>query len=105
MSDEGLYKDLSKIDTALHAPARIAVMVFLLPRNHAKFSTIQKALGVTAGNLSSHLKKLSRSSYIDIEKTFVDEKPLTVIHLTPEGQRAIVKYTEILNTALSSGLD
>ncbi len=95
------FKDFSKVHPALHAPARIAVMLFLLSKRHAKFSLIQRALGLTAGNLSSHLKKLSQSGFIDVEKVFIDEKPATILHITSLGQSEILSYANLLNSALT----
>lgn len=76
-----------------------------MPRSHSKFATIQKTLGVTPGNLSSHLKKLEKSHFIDIEKKFVDGKPTTIVYLTTDGYNGIIQYTKILNKALSDQLD
>ncbi|MHA2029945.1 MAG: transcriptional regulator [Candidatus Kariarchaeaceae archaeon] len=101
MNSVDSFKDFTKVHSALHAPARIAVMLFLLSQRRAKFSLIQKALGLTAGNLSSHLKKLSQSGFIDVEKMFVDEKPVTILHITSIGQREILSYTSLLNSALT----
>ncbi|MCY3413671.1 MAG: transcriptional regulator [Candidatus Heimdallarchaeota archaeon] len=101
MSERLPWIDISNTDPSLHAPARIAILLFLLPRSKAKFSTIQKTLDVTPGNLSSHLKKLESSNFIDIEKKFVDDKPTTVVHITSSGLSAITSYAKILNRAIS----
>ena len=102
MSDDIPWLDITNVDSALHAPARIAIMLFLLPRSKAKFAIIQDALGVTPGNLSSHLKKLETSNYVAIEKVFVENKPTTIINLTPEGYGAIRNYANILNNAIDN---
>lgn len=94
------WRDLTKIDQALHAPARIAILLFLLPRSKAKFSTIQNTLDLSPGNLSSHLKKLESSGYVDIEKLFVDNKPTTIIYLTTTGFKAVSEYAKLLSSAL-----
>lgn len=75
-------------------------MVFLLSVGQAKFTVIQKVIGISSGNLSSHLKKLSKEVYIAIEKKFVDDKPITVVFINPTGIQAIKEYVELLNNAL-----
>ena len=90
MSTDEPWKDTMELDDALSTPARIAILLFLLPRSKVKFSIAQKALGITAGNLSAHLKKLAESEYIHIEKVFVESKPTTLLMITPKGHSNIV---------------
>jgi DNA-binding MarR family transcriptional regulator len=92
------------LDPALSTPARIAILLFLMPRTQATFPTIQKALGVTSGNLSSHLKKLDESEFIIQEKKFVDNKPMTVVTISSKGHQAIVKYVTALNSAIEGSI-
>ncbi len=100
LSSEKPWKDTMDLDDALATPARIAILLFLMPRSKATFSMVQKALDVTAGNLSSHLKKLEEREYVIIEKKFVDSKPTTIIEMTMRGHSNIIKYINILNSAL-----
>ncbi|MNV22693.1 hypothetical protein D3C71_1136800 [compost metagenome] len=53
-------------------------------------------LEATQGNLSVHLKKLEEASYVAISKSFVNNKPLTRIAITPEGRTAFAAYLEAL---------
>ena len=67
---------------------------------------IRKALGLTAGNLSSHITKLSQNELIIVEKLFIDAKPTTVISLNEKGSKAMKEYslemTKILGSMLNS---
>lgn len=94
------WKDTMNLNEALHAPVRIAIMLFLLSNIRAKFSVVQKALDITSGNLSSHLKKLEEEEFVFIEKAFVEKKPTTIISITQLGISAIFQYVEILNSAI-----
>lgn len=49
-------------------------------------------LGLTFGNLSSHMSKLEEAGYIDVEKEFVEKKPVTRLSLTEEGRSAFADY-------------
>ncbi|RMG30208.1 MAG: ArsR family transcriptional regulator [Methanobacteriota archaeon] len=93
-------RKLLDIDEVIHTPARLAILLFLLPRPNATFPEIKEALSLTSGNLSSHLKKLQSHRYVDISKAFVDLKPTTIVSITPEGRRAVNEYASFLRRQL-----
>ena len=70
---------------------RLGILVLLKIHNNLPFSEIQKALGITSGNLNSHLTKLQEKKFIMIEKKFVNLRPRTVIYLTNEGKNALLE--------------
>jgi DNA-binding MarR family transcriptional regulator len=94
------WKDTLNLDELLHSPIRFSILVFLLSNNHSKYREIQKALSLTAGNLTTHLKKLSEAEFIEIEKVFIDAKPTTIVHLTEKGRQAVKEYSENLQDIL-----
>lgn len=98
MTDAGL-------DPVIHAPARLRVVATLaaLPvGDEVSFPVLQKLLEMTAGNLSTHLRRLEEAGYVDVVKTHEGRKPVTYIALTATGRRAFETYTEHL-TALLKG--
>ena len=52
---------LSKIDTVIHAPARLKVMTQLYVLEAADATFLVNRTGLTWGNLSTHLAKLEDS--------------------------------------------
>ena len=92
--------NLVKINSVIHNPARLAILLFLLPRNKESFRIIQKVLGLTAGNLSSHLKKLEQAGLVEVEKTFQKAKPITIIHLTLLGRSTVLQYVDTMSQVL-----
>ena len=92
------------LDVDLHNPTRLSILMFLLPRGRAPFTIIQKALGLTSGNLSSHVKKLQNKGFIEVKKKFIDLKPTTVLYLSPEGRNSIVEYASNLSSVLQNML-
>ena len=99
MSDKNI-KRVVDLNTLIHTPARLAILMFLMPRGCATFPEIIEALELTSGNLSSHSKKLASADLLEIEKTFVGDKPTTIIYITQQGRSAILQYAEILKSAL-----
>nr|WP_255494567.1 transcriptional regulator [Sulfurovum sp. bin170] len=72
-------------------------MVSLLISNeNLPFKALKESLGVTDGNLSSHLSKLEKEEYVVIEKTFEGKRPKTIVHITPKGREAFALYIEAL---------
>ena len=98
-------KTVLAVDDIIHAPGRLALLMFLIPRRQASFVVIRKALDMTAGKLSNHIKKLEASQYIVVEKRFIDLKPTTLINLTKIGREGVLKYASQLSNVLASMLD
>ena len=80
---------LMEEDSDTMVPVRLSVLVYLYFTQHATFSVLQKKLGLTSGNLSSHLKKLENLGLIRISKRFVDLKPTTFAVLTKDGAERV----------------
>ena len=59
-----------------------------------------KLLDMTAGNLSTHLRKLEDAGYVRQSKTHAGRKPVTYLALTPQGRRAFEDYTQALTGLL-----
>ncbi len=94
---ESLLEDLS---SPVHEPVRLGVLMLLHLNPVLAFSTIQKALGVTSGNLNTHLAKLEDEGFISKEKGFVDLRPRTLVFITDNGRTALVGYSGLLKQVL-----
>ena len=103
-SEESDLESIVNINEIVHSPARLAILLFLLSRNETTFSIVCKALKLTRGNLSTHLKKLEKTKLVYIEKRFVDAKPTTIISLTTEGRKQVLDYASNLTSILSERL-
>jgi len=87
---------LGKIDEVIHGRLRLGIMVYLADAEIADFTELKTVLEATQGNLSVHLKKLEEANYVAIAKSFVNNKPLTRVSITPEGRKAFAAYLEAL---------
>ena len=85
---------MAAIDKIIHERARLMILTYLASneKQEVSFNELQEKLEFTSGNLSVQLKKLKEADYIDIHKTFKDNKPYTTIHVTPEGSEALHTY-------------
>lgn len=89
--------DIDAIDEVIHGRVRLGVMAFLSTAGAADFNELKRRLQTTDGNLSVHLRKLEDAGYVGVEKSFVGRKPLTRIHITPEGRSAFVGYLDAMS--------
>ncbi len=85
-------------DPLLHQGIRSKLVSLLISNEEMPFKALKEALGVTDGNLSSHLAKLEKEKYISIEKTFEGKRPKTVVKITPTGREAFESYIEALKS-------
>ena len=85
------------LDRLIHEPGRLAIMTVLSSVTDADFLFLQRATGLTKGNLSSHLSKLEDAGLVTIEKRFIRKKPNTNVALTPLGRRRIAEHWKQLD--------
>jgi DNA-binding MarR family transcriptional regulator len=91
------------LDPLIHAPARLRIVVTLaaLPEGDAlSFPRLQHMLGLTAGNLITHLRKLEDAGYVSSDKTGNGTASRTSIALTQQGRAALGTYTTALRGLL-----
>ncbi|MHA2225921.1 MAG: transcriptional regulator [Candidatus Hodarchaeales archaeon] len=91
---------IDELDSSLHEPVRLGTMMLLHLNSSLTFSVLQRGLGVTSGNLSTHLTNLTTKGFITQEKTFVNVRPRTVIHITSSGRTALKQYSKSLKQIL-----
>ncbi|CAA6825310.1 MAG: Transcriptional regulators, marR/emrR family [uncultured Sulfurovum sp.] len=83
-------------DPLLHQSIRSKLVSMLISNDELPFKALKEALGVTDGNLSSHLSKLEKEKYITIDKVFEGKRPKTVVKIALEGRKAFEAYIEAL---------
>ena len=93
------------VDLVVHAPARLAILSVLEGQKEADFQFLHTVLGLTKGNLSSHLAKLEAAGLIEVTKTFRGKTPRTMQRITPAGRAALRRHWEQLEAIrnLSNG--
>lgn len=83
---------LKNINKAFDNKVRLGIMAALMVNEFLDFNTLKEILGVTDGNLASHIKALEKVAYIKIEKQFIGKKPNTKYSLTKLGQLEFKKH-------------
>jgi len=75
-------------------------MSILMVNESVDFNTLKELLGVTDGNLASHLKSLEKNEYIIFTKTFENRKPKTTYYATDIGKKAFKLHIEAIEKLL-----
>nr|WP_262895372.1 transcriptional regulator [Penaeicola halotolerans] len=88
------------MDKAFENKVRLGVMSALMVNDHLDFNALKELLGVTDGNLASHLKSLEKSEYITVEKDFIDRKPNTKYSASEQGKEAFKAHIKAIEKLL-----
>lgn len=91
---------LVDLDKVIHSPARLMVMTYLYVVESVDYVFLTHLTGLTWGNLATHVGKLEGAGYVEIEKTFLDKKPYSVIKLTKSGRKAFKQYKDQIKGVL-----
>ena len=89
----------AELDPVIHVPARLRIVATLasLPEGDTlSFTRLQEVIGLTPGNLITHLRKLEEAGYLDTEKTGNGQASRTTVALTYDGRAALRTYTATL---------
>ena len=98
MSEDGL-------DPVIHAPARLRIVVTLAALREGEdlsFTRLQDLIGLTPGNLITHLRKLEDAGYVMTDRTGNGNAARTSVALTRDGRAALESYTTALRQLLDS---
>lgn len=95
---------MASLNEVIHQPVRLRIMAALAAlstETQASFNYLKDVLELTDGNLGAHLRKLEEAGYIEITKTFVNNKPHTYIEATTAGRKAFREHVAALEEILN----
>ncbi len=81
-----------ELDRVIHEPVRLSIMAALGGIGTADFKFLASTLGLSKGNLSSHVDKLERAGYVQVSKGFNGRIPYTEYALTARGRKALEQH-------------
>ena len=85
-----------QLDRVIHGKGRLAIMSMLAASPELSFTELRDALGMTDGNLTTHIRTLQEAGYLSVTKSFHNNRPLTTCALTAPGKRAFTHYINLL---------
>ena len=85
-----------QLDRVIHEKGRLAIMSMLAASPELSFTELRDALGMTDGNLTTHIRTLQQTGYLSVTKSFQNNRPLTTCALTAAGRKAFTHYINLL---------
>ena len=77
-----------QLDRVIHEKGRLAIMSALAASPEMAFTELRDLLQMTDGNLTSHMRTLQEAGYVVVAKSFQNNRPLTTLALTADGEKA-----------------
>jgi DNA-binding transcriptional ArsR family regulator len=87
---------LEPLDPILHSQLRLAIVSLLIGLESAEFTYLLEKTGATRGNLSVQISKLKEAGYIEVDKSYRNNYPLTRCSITETGIKAFEKYVSAI---------
>jgi DNA-binding MarR family transcriptional regulator len=85
-----------QLDRVIHEKGRLAIMSMLAASPELSFTELRDALGMTDGNLTTHIRTLQEAGYVAVAKSYQNKRPLTTCSLTTPGRKAFADYVDLL---------
>lgn len=92
MSNNRIYQVHNNINRVVHEPVRLAILKILASAKEVDFNFLLTTLGLTKGNLATHINKLETTGLVDVKKEFHGKMPHTSYRITKKGRRQYQKY-------------
>jgi DNA-binding HxlR family transcriptional regulator len=94
--------DFDKLDKVIHERGRLGIMTLLATRQSWSFQDLKSELGMSDGNLITHLRTLHDAGHVAIIKE-VHDRPQTNYALTTKGRAAFTEYLAVLEQIVKAG--
>jgi DNA-binding MarR family transcriptional regulator len=85
-----------QLDRVIHEKGRLAIVSMLAASPELSFTELRDSLGMTDGNLTTHIRTLQEAGYLSVTKSFQNNRPLTTCALTAAGKKAFTRYINLL---------
>ncbi|QNR25066.1 winged helix-turn-helix domain-containing protein [Croceimicrobium hydrocarbonivorans] len=89
-----------QLNKAFENRVRLGIMSVLMVNEAVSFNRLKELLGVTDGNLASHLRALEKLDYVEMKKTFLDRKSHTTYDVSALGRKAFTEHLNALESLL-----
>ena len=91
---------ISRLNKLFENRVRLGIMSVLIVNDTYDFNNFKETLGVTDGNLASHLKALEEKGMIKVNKQFIGRKPNTNYSATETGITVFRKHLKALENLI-----
>lgn len=88
--------DFDQLDKLIHEKSRLAILTLLSARGDWSFQDLKTELGMSDGNLITHLRTLTGASYVKEDFDDTGTRPRTTYQLTAAGKKAFQAHIDLL---------
>ena len=93
---------IENLNKVFDSRIRLGIMSALIVNEEVNFNQLKELIGVTDGNLASHMKTLEENAYIKVQKGFVGRKTNTTYAVTKAGEKAFKQHLDALEHMIKS---
>jgi DNA-binding MarR family transcriptional regulator len=93
---------IENLNKVFDSRVRLGIMSALMVNEEVNFNELKELIGVTDGNLASHMKTLEENAYIKVQKGFIGRKTNTTYSITKTGEKAFKQHLEALEKMIKS---
>jgi DNA-binding MarR family transcriptional regulator len=93
---------IDNLNKVFDSRVRLGIMSALMINDEVNFNELKELLGITDGNLASHLKSLEENSYVKVQKGFIGRKTNTTYKVTRAGEKAFKSHLDALEKMIRS---
>lgn len=91
-----------QLNKAFDSRVRLGVMSVLMVNDWVLYKELKMQLGLTDGNLASHISALEKIQYVEVKKEFVGKKPQTSYRATTLGKESFKNHLGGLEKLIKS---
>jgi len=92
--------NVNDLNKAFESRVRLGIMSALVVNERMDFNSLKELLGITDGNLASHIAALEKEEYLLVEKKFIGKKTNTTYQITKKGSKAFKEHIQQLEKLL-----
>jgi len=92
---------IEHLDDTVHQRVRLAILTIANESRKVEFRFLQENLGLTAGNLSQHIRILEEAGLINVQKGTEGRRPRTWVSITKAGRAALRREISVLKALVS----
>ncbi len=93
---------IANLQKVFESRIRLGIMSALMVNDTLDFNALKELLGLTDGNLASHLKALEQQEIVVVSKQFVGRKPSTTYQATEQGRELFRRHLMALEELIKN---
>ena len=87
---------IDQLNKAFESRVRLGIMAVLAVNDWVDHARLKELLGVTDGNLASHLAALEDLKFVQVRKRFIGKRPNTSYRSSVAGAKAFTAHLEAI---------